>query len=593
MTSFETFTDQSIPLSISRLRREWEELLLSRGLQPVDNPAFVAGLYNGDEKLVATGSLVRTSSGYIVEGLAVAPDYESGGLIFRILSSLQNYAAQDRAFGYSASNLLLYTKPQYGGRFICGAGFSLVGEGENVVLLESGRRFERQLIPYLKKHRREGSAGVIVMNGNPPTAGHRYLVQTAAAQVDNLFIIPVLDDTPGGFPYKVRLSAMRQAFADIPGVEVLEGNRYTVSAATFPTYFIKEISSRTDAQITLDLDIFASHIAPALGATVRFVGSEPTDNLTARYNELMHTLLPARGIEVREIQRMESGGKAISASRVRNLLGGGDLVQAAALLPAASTAAILANLACGALYSELEADPKPGLVTPHSSGSHSDMSYGTMQSSIEALRDSFSQFALLQLTGSYSHQALVNLGLEAERKMLEATHGVNTHKGAIFALGLMISAAAKLIHDGIRITTKELSKNIAQLASPFQSAHSSHGAKARAAGLKSALEMAKEGYPQLFQSWLPQLRSLMAHSSSSPNIHFLLLNIISSLDDTNIYYRGGAEALAFMKTNARRLLDFYTVKGMSEFCRQAEQRNLSPGGAADMMALTFLANSLA
>ena len=150
-----------------------------------------------------------------------------------------------REYAPETQNILVFTKPEYSVKFQSLA-FGEVGTAPRAVLLESNRRELATYVGYLGKQRKPGVNGAIVMNANPFTRGHRYLVQQAAAQVDNLYVIPVLDDTPGGFPYASRLQAIRQGVADIANVTVLEGSRYAVSAATFPTYFIKEVTDRTD-----------------------------------------------------------------------------------------------------------------------------------------------------------------------------------------------------------------------------------------------------------------------------------------------------------------------------------------------------------
>ena len=128
--------------------------------------------------------------------------------------------------------------------------------------------------------------------------------------------------------------------------------------------------SRTSTHITLDLDLFARHIAPALGVKTRFVGSEPIDELTARYNELMQEQLPQHGIEVKTVERLTEGGQAVSASRVRQALADGSLNQASALVPATTVPYLIAHLATDALRVELNTTPKPGLVDRNDNGAH-------------------------------------------------------------------------------------------------------------------------------------------------------------------------------------------------------------------------------
>lgn len=583
MTTFSGLTEREIPLSVPRLRAEWEEFLRSRALEPIEAPECVAGLYDGEDRLVATASLAGSSSGYVLQGVAVCENLEEGGLLPRLIQLLQAKAAE--LSGEARPNLLLYTKPGYAPKFRSLA-FREVGRAPKAVLMESDRRGIDGYVRYLEGLRLPGINGVIVMNVNPFTLGHRYLIEQAARSVNNLYVIPVLDDTADGFPYALRRRAMQAATADLNNVRILRGSRYAVSAATFPTYFIKSVDERTDTHIALDLDIFCRHIAPALGATVRFVGSEPTDPLTARYNEAMKALLPGRGIEVSVTERLCSGEEPVSASRVRKLLQTKDLSAAFRLLPAATTATLLADMALQAMRRELDADPKPGLVTPSSAGSHSDMTYSLMSDVIEALRPCFEAFALQQLNGTYTHEALVRLGLDAEEVMMQASGGVNTHRGAIFALGLMVAAAANAHTEGA-----SLSSRIAALAAPFRPAEGTHGSKACAkAPLRSALDMARAGYPELFADWLPCFRSLTLDDPT--RIHRLLLRIMSSLDDTNICHRADAQTLAHVKADASALLDDFSEQAYIGFCSDMTGRGLSPGGSADMLALTLLADSL-
>ena len=586
MATFSGFTEREIPLSVPRLRAEWEEFLRSRRLESIAAPECVAGLYDGDDRLAATASLVQSSSGFVLQGVAVSQDLEEGGLLPRLIQYLQGKAAE--LSGEARPNLLLYTKPEYAPKFRSLA-FREVGCAPKAVLLESDRHGIDAYLRHLDKERRQGRNGVIIMNANPFTLGHRYLVEQAAAQVDNLYVIPVLDDTSGGFPYGLRRHAIEEGTKDLENVHVLRGSRYAVSAATFPTYFIKSVEERTDTHIALDLDIFTRHIAPALGATVRFVGSEPTDPLTARYNELMHKLLPKCGIEVREVSRCEVGDEPVSASRVRKLLAAKDVEAASTLLPKTTIAVLLGDKAEQALKAELDLDPKPGLVTPTSNGAHTDMDYSRMSTAIEALRPSFEAFARLQLTGRYSHEALVRLGLRAEEAMMSASGGVNTHRGAIFALGLMVSAVATQLAEMNGRTL--VRPYIQRMAGEFRHAEGTHGTKARdKGGLRSALDMAQDGYTELFADWLPFYRSLP--EKDPHRLHKTLLRIISTLDDTNIAHRGGIEALAKVKAGAQALLADFSANAYEQFCTDMTGRRLSPGGSADMLALTLLTDSL-
>ena len=242
-------------------------------------------------------------------------------------------------------------------------------------------------------------------------------------------------------------------------IVVLEGSAYQISAATFPTYFLKDLSDAAQTQMLLDLDLYTRWIAPALNASVRFVGSEPLDALTNHYNTLMREVLPIEVVEIPRLKYASTGDKAeenyfsqgfaknqfsseISASYVRKALEVGDFAAAAVWCPRSSWPYLLAQLAQRALTMELNLPLKPGLVCPDSNGAHKDMDYALMQRGIAAIRPFFAPMAMAD-----TPETLRQLGIEAEMAMMAATGGVNTHRGAIFCLGLALNAWMQGAHN--------------------------------------------------------------------------------------------------------------------------------------------------
>ena len=450
--------------------------------------------------------------------------------------------------------------------------------------------------------------GCIVMNCNPFTLGHRYLVESASRMVEHLFVIVVREDR-SAFSYQERKAMVTAGTADLKNVTVCDGSEYAISNTTFPTYFLKRLSDATDTQMLLDLDLFRRHIAPALGATVRFVGTEPTDQLTRRYNQLMHETLK----DVREINRLEKDGNAVSASRVRKAMEEGDMNTIRQLVPPTTLPYIIAHLATRALHAELDTTPKPGLVDKDNSGAHRDMDHALMSRSIRAIHPYFVRLALLGFAADMpSHADIVKTGIEAERAMFEATNGVNTYKGALFSMGLAVVAAAGKAWQGYSITPQALSAAISKLAFAFPDTKGTHGSKAKqtaaseTATFKGALDNAREGYPMLFNDWLPFYANLSKNGEPHA-LHLTLLRIMCDLDDTNIVYRTSLAMMKQVKEESRDVLSRWSEAThgtpqddggtnldtiLGDMNRSFVQRNISPGGSADMLSLVVFINGV-
>ena len=447
--------------------------------------------------------------------------------------------------------------------------------------------------------------GVVVMNCNPFTLGHRYLIEQAAKQVERLFVMVVREDC-SLFAYAERKAMVEQGVAHLENVTVIDGSEYAISQATFPTYFLKRLDDAADTQMLLDLDLFRRHIAPALGATVRFVGTEPTDRLTRRYNQLMHEVLA----DVRETARLEKEGNAVSASRVRKAMEQGDMSTIRQLVPPTTLPYIIAHLATQALQAELDTTPKPGLVDKDNNGAHRDMDYALMQRSIDTLHPYFVKLALLGCADALpTHTSIRDIGIEAEKAMLSATNGVNTHKGALFSMGLAVVASA---HEERKIAANEeqilkernggedvlvsLQTTIKALAASFPDTNGTHGSKAKllskgTTAIKGALDNAREGYEMLFAEWLPfYIERRKEHDAYT--LHKTLLRIMCDLNDTNVIYRTDLATAEEVKQEARALLDNFSKAALKDMDKRYTARNISPGGAADMLSLTAFIGSI-
>lgn len=593
------------PLSLNSVRRRVEAFLAANGLRlaPLDRYVVVTRDEDGDE-ILAGGGL----DGNVIKCVAVSESARSEGLMNILVSRLIAIAREE-----GRESVKAFTKPENEGIFKS-LGFGLLASAPKAILMENGRGGLPEYKKYLASLARPGRNGAIVMNANPFTKGHRYLVEQAASLVDNLYVIVVREDR-SRFPYVERKAMIEAGCTGLDNVVVCEGSDYAISAATFPTYFLKKLDDATDTQIALDLDLFVNHIAQPLGVTVRFAGSEPEDALTRRYNELMAEILPGtsvavvrqdhqpdpelvkgsalrqarRPIDFVEIPRLEQKGKPLSATSLRRALDKGGFKEAMEYIPESSIPYLVADLAERALRLELDTTPKPGLVDRQDNGAHKDMDYALMSKSISALRPYLTRLAL-DSAKDIDPAKIKEIGIEAEKAMLKATGGVNTHKGALFCIGLSVAAASYLASTTGSVEAYSFKELVSRAASEIPSARGTHGAEAkRSFKAVGALENARAAYPELFTDWLPYYRSL---EGDPFRCHKTLLHIMTTLDDTNILHRRGAEGLAHAEAEAARLLEDFSESGLSSLNKDFIRENISPGGSADMLSLTIFIESI-
>lgn len=672
---------QTLNPATPRQRQRIEAFLKRNGLR-IDDMNYYAAVLDDDGEMIAGGGLKDD----VIKCVAVDDAHKGEAIANTLVSHLIAHANEE-----GHSNVMLFTKPKNRQLFES-LSFRLLAEAPEAILMETGIGGISNTVEALKKIKEESEkykeynkeckedtkecsentsylttsppqhlnttmqpTGCIVMNCNPFTLGHRYLIEQAAKQVERLYVMVVREDC-SLFAYTERKAMVEQGVADIENVSVIDGSDYAISRATFPTYFLKRLDDAADTQMLLDLDLFRRHIAPALGATVRFVGTEPTDQLTRRYNQLMHEVLK----DVREINRLEKDGNAVSASRARKAMEEGDMNTIRQLVPPTTLPYIIAHLAIQALQAELDTTPKPGLVDKDNNGAHRDMDYALMQLSINTLHPYFVRLAFLGFADTLpSHTVIRDAGIEAEKAMLEATNGVNTHKGALFSMGLAVVAAAyeekkaaankeergkeerkeergkereKEEREDSQVSLKNLAPleslasplsslqlTIKALAASFPDTSGTHGSKAKQLSngtttIKGALDNAREGYEKLFAEWLPfyneRRKSHDAHA-----LHKTLLRIMCDLDDTNVIYRTNVATAEEVKQEARALLASFEeayaaedkekcASAIEDKCASAEllalkdmdrrytERNISPGGAADMLSLTVFIGSI-
>ena len=258
----------------------------------------------------------------------------------------------------------------------------------------------------------------------------------------------------------------------------------------------------------------------------------------------------------------------------------------------------LGRLAIASLHAELACAPKPGLVTPFDTGSHDDMDAGTFLRSLFALRHYFTAIADAGAADA-PFASLRAHGIAAEHAMLRATGGVNTHRGAIFSLGLLVAAAARCRRQqGQPAPAAQVCLAVQHWTDAFAAAPldaNSPGQRARRRhGVPGVREQAAAGYPVLRELAVPTLRHAL-HNGLPRDAAMCqtLMQLIAQVDDLNLLHRGGADGLAWAQQQARRFIEAGGAFALGWQARLHDigegfvARRLSPGGSADLLACSW------
>jgi len=270
------------------------------------------------------------------------------------------------------------------------------------------------------------------------------------------------------------------------------------------------------------------------------------------------------------------------------------------LVPAADVASRLADHAVSALVDEAMLTPKPGLVDLRGSGAHRDLSWPLMCASACALRPAFQQMALAGLDHP-DHAPLLRrrigaIGRDAEDLMMASSGGVNTHRGAIWALGLLVTAAAASARTDAGAIAAHAGRlaGITDPGAPLRTGHKGEQACIEH-GVGGARGQARAGFPHVVDDALPMLALARARGDAEHHARVnALLAVMATLDDTCLLARGGRKSLAAVQQGARRVLavgGIATSNGRRAFDaleRGMRRLHVSPGGAADLLAAALL-----
>lgn len=311
-----------VSLSDKRMLAQVDALLVENGITRDANLDYICAMVDEENRVIATGSCF----GATLRCFAVSQQHQGEGLLNEVVSHLMEY---QMARGYT--HLFLYTKIK-SAKFFQSLGFYEIARVDGtLVFMENRRNGFPSYLSRLEKTARPGVSGAIVMNANPFTLGHQYLVETAAGRCDTLHLF-LLSEDASLVPFGVRKQLVQAGTAHLKNLVLHDSGPYIISNATFPSYFLKDDAAVIQGHAKLDLTIFV-RIARALGVTVRFVGEEPTSQVTGLYNEIMAAQLPENGIDCVILPRKEALGKAISASTVRAALQAGDWQTLSQLVP--------------------------------------------------------------------------------------------------------------------------------------------------------------------------------------------------------------------------------------------------------------------
>lgn len=290
-------------------QNRWREFLKSGGLHPAEDATYTVGIYDNDE-LVATGSL----SDNIIKYLLVCKRYQSENLLTQIIVHLIERLHEEDIFHY-----FVYTAPDKEVIFRS-LGFKKIMSTKEVLFMEQGEPDFDDYLTYIGQFDHDGENGGIVMNANPFTLGHKYLVEQARKVCDHVYVF-VVSEEKSEFSSPERFALVKEGLKEFDDVTVLPARDYMVSSLTFPAYFLKDRAELNIANVQAHLDatLFKERIAPVLHITKRFVGEEPYSKVTNVYNDAMKKVFrPDLSLTI--LPRLAINGEVVSATKVRQAL---------------------------------------------------------------------------------------------------------------------------------------------------------------------------------------------------------------------------------------------------------------------------------
>ena len=306
------------------------QLLNAEGIKRDRNLDYTCAAYDSDYNIIGTGSCF----GNTLRCLAVSHEHRGEGLTNKIISHLIQYQ-----FERGNYHLFIYTKYTTYHLFKDLGFYEIVRIKDQIVFMENKKTGFSDYLNELKKNNinnidhNKKKVAAIVMNGNPFTLGHQYLIEKASKENDILHLFIVSEDK-SIVPFKVRKQLIKEGTKHLTNIIYHDSGPYIISSSTFPSYFQKDEKDVIESHANLDIEIFAK-IAKALDINVRYVGEEPTSLVTGIYNQLMIKKLPENGIQCVVVPRMtnKEGNEVISASDVRKAIKEGQFEKMKNMVP--------------------------------------------------------------------------------------------------------------------------------------------------------------------------------------------------------------------------------------------------------------------
>ena len=307
------------------------KLLNQEGIKKDRNLDYTCAVYDSNYNIIGTGSCF----GNTLRCLAVSHEHRGEGLTNKIISHLIQYQFERGNF-----HLFIYTKYTTFHLFKDLGFYEIVRIKDQIVFMENKKTGFSDYLNELNKTKLNNKninnpkkIAAIVMNANPFTLGHQYLIEKASKENDILHLFIVSEDK-SVVPFNIRKQLIKEGTAHLNNVLYHDTGPYIISSATFPSYFQKDEKDVIESHANLDIEIFVK-IAKVLDINVRYIGQEPFSLVTGIYNQIMEKKLPENGIKCIVVSRRENldGKGVISASEVRNEIKNGNIEKIKNMVP--------------------------------------------------------------------------------------------------------------------------------------------------------------------------------------------------------------------------------------------------------------------